>query len=571
MNIKSILYNRVILVSISIILVVSLVILISTYFLINKTFLDQQAQDQNKIGDDYAQSFETILNYTTQPFLFGVAFMERYTVYNSTLKDFLDLSGNSENDFSVVYAFYNISQSNIKNFTNIMNLNLKKNTTQILQVTLDGKIIPAGKRPYYCPIYYSSPLNNSNIPYYPGIDICSLPTFTKQLAFIENPDYFNKIIILPRRRLIPPILFQLDIIKKTKNGFVGSIVVLDNIIKYFAKPIYKIKIILKEDGNDIIAFDNCDNCSGSEVSRPVMLPNGDMAKIVIFFPYPGFRLNDGFLYVLIGVLVGDFVIISLIFWFEMQKNKYRIADKMLGYVNHEIRNPLNCIYGLIDICMDELEPIKDKIPETMSNLGTAKRACDLLTHIVNDILDLQKINQGKLVIEPQYILIKEFITNLRRILEPKLNEKPNLYLVFENRHNITSIYADYQRLLQILINFLTNSIKYTNTGGITLSIDLVENVIGDNGNGRQSFVDNLPMTIIFSVKDTGIGIEKNMFSKIFQPFEQTDIPNNLRQGGIGLGLYLCKMIITQMGGTIEFKSEKGVGSEFIIKLKTRIA
>lgn len=219
-------------------------------------------------------------------------------------------------------------------------------------------------------------------------------------------------------------------------------------------------------------------------------------------------------------------------------------------MNHELRNPLNCINGLIEVCIMDLED--DKIreyKEILSNLNTAKNACNLMKHVINDILDLQRIKDDKLIITIEQVNIGKFIDNLNKIISTRLGERPGVKYIIKNPDNIDVIYTDYNRLLQILLNFLTNAIKFTTKGNIILELK------------KQGEY------VIFKVSDTGRGIAKENFGRIFKPFEQINLYDNLRQGGIGLGLYICKLIIDIMDGEIGFESKLTIGSSFWIKLK----
>jgi len=251
---------------------------------------------------------------------------------------------------------------------------------------------------------------------------------------------------------------------------------------------------------------------------------------------------------------------------------------MLGYVNHEIRNPLNSIIGLVDLTILQLEQLfpyshrtsiiglddesyesaintdsdntqeKQEILCMRSNLNTAAKSCMLLRHIVNDILDVRRLEEGKLELSYTVFSLDSLFKDITKIMNPKLMEKPHLY--FNLHYTNKQIRTDKNRLIQLLLNLISNSIKYTNHGGIDLYV--------------QELDDN---KIKFIVIDTGIGIPENKKSHIFQPFEQLQ-DDNPRYGGIGLGLYLCKMLINNMKGSIGFQSQQSVGSTFWITLNS---
>lgn len=254
---------------------------------------------------------------------------------------------------------------------------------------------------------------------------------------------------------------------------------------------------------------------------------------------------------------------------ETEKQKKIIANQMLGYVNHEIRNPLNGISGLVELSIDTLNShvnifdddfsyekfmkYKRDILETVtSDLQTAGRSCTLLKHIVNDILDIRKLEEGKVLLSIEKMKIERIIINLKRTIVPLLNEKPDVKFQIISQILSYEIMLDPHRLMQILLNLLSNAIKFTTKGHIYLKI----------------YVEN--NNIIFMVEDTGRGIPNNKKMDIFQPFHQTESADSTRYGGIGLGLYLCHMLSKCMKGHIYFTSEYGKGTRFFVTFQDTI-
>jgi len=521
-------------------LIVSISSLIGTYFILKNTAYSNMQESNNKKAIYYQQTLTTSIGYTYDHIQFAEEFMNTYSIYNSTFDQYIKLSavnGSSNNFIDSLRIYYNTSYSELSNTEYKMSEQLNK-LTLISDITNNGTLIPVPKREWYCPIYYASPFVNSKVE---GVDICNVNVFKDLITLLQNS---QDIIIYTRKEGILRNGTFLDFAKNTSKGFIILTTNIENIINVLIPDTENIKLYK----NGICFFSNTENTNYfSAITNNIVVPNKDNLTMTILFPEQDIQISS-FWYIFAAVVSVNIVIISIISIFEIQKNRYIIADKMLGYVNHEIRNPLNCIHGLIELSIIELDQEKDEVHgELKSNLGTALNACDMLTHIVNDILDLKRINDGKLIINKVEIDVIDFEKSLRKIITSKLNENPMLTYVFNNEDNISIINCDYNRLLQILLNFLTNAIKFTDNGIILLTF-------------KQLFNDKVKI----SVSDTGRGIPSDDFKNIFRPFDQANITDSLRHGGIGLGLYLCKMIVEQLNGDIGFESELNKGSVFWI-------
>ncbi|KAG5187372.1 histidine kinase-like ATPase, partial [Tribonema minus] len=222
------------------------------------------------------------------------------------------------------------------------------------------------------------------------------------------------------------------------------------------------------------------------------------------------------------------------------------ANSMLSYVNHEVRNPLNVIKGMVEYTLLTLEQcaLPPELGTCVADLTVASRACDFLEHIVSDILVLQRLEAGALVLNPHPHRVSDIVEDMREAVRHKMEEKKNVVLIIECPTDITAV-VDAFRLKQILLNFLSNSMKYTDQGSITV---------------RVTKHDSGEITI--GVLDTGSGIPETHQKLIFQAHVQLDADDVGRHGSHGLGLYLVSMLAQRMNWTVGFHSTVGVGSHF---------
>jgi len=227
----------------------------------------------------------------------------------------------------------------------------------------------------------------------------------------------------------------------------------------------------------------------------------------------------------------------------------RAKSDFLSRMSHEIRTPLNAITGMTSIARKSEDITKMKYC-----LAKIENASGQLLGIINDILDMSKIEANKFEIVRREFNFEKMIQNMVNMVQVKANEKNQCLLVEFGEIFTRNVISDELRLGQVILNLLSNAVKFTpDDGRITLKI-------GANATGETSAL------LRVEVIDTGIGISREQQSRLFSSFEQADGSITRKYGGTGLGLALCKKIITLMGGKIWIESEVGKGSNFIFEL-----
>ncbi len=231
----------------------------------------------------------------------------------------------------------------------------------------------------------------------------------------------------------------------------------------------------------------------------------------------------------------------------------RHKSDFLASMSHELRTPLNAIIGYSEMLTEEAEDSGQKtfIPDLQKIRASGKH----LLALINDILDLSKIEAGKIELVLETFDIAGLIEEVASTVRP-LAEKNSNILVIKCR-DLGAMYADITRVRQILFNLLSNACKFTEKGTITLD------AVRDRGDGKE--------WLSLSVRDTGIGMTGDQMEKLFRSFSQADIRTARKYGGTGLGLAITRQFCEMMGGEIKVQSEFGRGTTFIVRIPCAVA
>jgi signal transduction histidine kinase len=237
-----------------------------------------------------------------------------------------------------------------------------------------------------------------------------------------------------------------------------------------------------------------------------------------------------------------------------------LKSRFLAYMSHEFRTPISSIRSLTRLLLDRIDgPLTDEQEKQISFIQTTSEE---FADMVNDLLDLAKVEAGRIDISPAWFELVDLFAALRGMFKPVL-VNPEVQLIFEEPHDISQLFTDDAKLSQILRNYISNALKFTAQGEVRVSAVIVQGVPDPNGPHDAG-------EITFSVADTGIGIAPEFHDAIFQDFTQIGSPIQKRLRGTGLGLSLSKRLAELLGGRVGLRSEPGVGSVFSVTLPLRL-
>ena len=220
-------------------------------------------------------------------------------------------------------------------------------------------------------------------------------------------------------------------------------------------------------------------------------------------------------------------------------------------MSHEIRTPMNGMMGFLQLLAD-----RETNPELLRYVGKIRDSAQTLLTVINDILDMSKIEAGKLTLETIAFNLPELVESVTNLFFLKSLEKAVELKVSMDASLPPTVIGDPVRIRQILGNLLSNAVKFTPKGVITVHV---------SRRWAHSPMDEL----LFEVEDTGVGLSPDAVQRIFDPFTQADNSSTRRYGGTGLGLAICRDLVSMMGGTIGVTSEPDVGSRFYFTVPCR--
>ena len=236
---------------------------------------------------------------------------------------------------------------------------------------------------------------------------------------------------------------------------------------------------------------------------------------------------------------------------EQLRQASELKSRFLSYMSHEFRTPLGSILSIARLMSDGMDgPLNAEQQRQVSFVASAARE---LSDMVDDLLDLAKIEAGRITISPAWFELMDLFAALRGTFRP-IVDATEADLIFEDPERMPKLYTDDKKLSQILRNFISNALKFTPRGEVRVSAHLV-------GDGR----------VRFAVSDTGIGIPDDMLPSLFEDFTQVDSPLQKRLRGTGLGLSICRQFAHLLGGEVGVTSVPGKGSVFHVVLPLTLA
>lgn len=323
--------------------------------------------------------------------------------------------------------------------------------------------------------------------------------------------------------------------------------------QFIGKTVLELAYLPQADRDVYQAEDAAMLASGQTLSREAVMPFADGREHQTLYSVSGIRAPDGSPGGLVGIIVDITPLKEAEAALREAKHAAEAADRIksafLATMSHELRTPLNSIIGFTGIILQGLPgPLND---EQKKQIGMVRNSARHLLSLINDVLDISKIEAGELTIAHEPFELAASIHKVAGMVRP-LADKKQLPLRMEVDEGLSPMTGDVRRVEQILLNLLSNAVKFTDSGSVTLAVRKVQGYTGP--------------AVRISVTDTGVGMAPEHLTELFQPFRQIDSALTRRYEGTGLGLAICQRLATMMGGQIEVKSRLGEGSEFSVTL-----
>ncbi|MGN0678330.1 MAG: hybrid sensor histidine kinase/response regulator, partial [Oscillospiraceae bacterium] len=239
---------------------------------------------------------------------------------------------------------------------------------------------------------------------------------------------------------------------------------------------------------------------------------------------------------------------------EDAQHANRAKTSFLNNMSHDIRTPMNAIIGFTNIALK-----KETSPEVLDCLNKISESSDHLLALINDVLDISRIESGKIKFSPVPVNICELTDSVLGIMHGLISGRDLAFNVERKQPEQPYVIADPIRIREVLVNILSNAVKFTNDGGsITFSTDY------RRGNGDEQII------VRYSISDTGVGMSKEFIGKIFEEFTQENSSARTQYKGTGLGMAITKRYVDLMGGTISVESEKDIGTTFVVEIPVEL-
>lgn len=305
----------------------------------------------------------------------------------------------------------------------------------------------------------------------------------------------------------------------------------------------------------------CSSLPSSQWYLVTILPYGELNQTIASQGTEMFIVAIACCLVILAILIFVFVRYSRLSHYQLvelnqAKKDAEEANKskseFLSNMSHDIRTPMNAIVGMTAIAMANIED-RGRVENCLKKITLSSKH---LFGLINDVLDMSKIESGKMTLSVELVSLKEMMESIVSIVQPQIRAKNQKFDIFIYDITSENIICDSVRLNQVLINLVSNAVKFTPEGGkIEIALHEKESPLGDDY-----------VRILLNVKDTGIGMSEEFMEHIFDSFAREDSKRVQKTEGTGLGMAITKYIIDAMGGTIDVKSTQGVGTEFNVVL-----